>query len=286
MVLSLTYPIFHQEFPKGDILVHFYLFFSLIPSVNIFPSLKSFCLLMTLNFFIKVSSLADCIQLQSDLDSFYIKTQRIGLHLNLNKCHETLIHPYSVNSSCLKRVSCVKDLGFYLTPTLSFDHHINITIGKALKVLGFIKRNTAHFSSISCLRSLYYSLVRFILEYGIIVWHPYFAKDQLCIERVQNCFLSYASFVLKIVLPLHDYSPISACLDIPSLASRRCNADINFISSLLNDAIDSSNLLSSISFRVPAYSSREYSLFYVRTHHANFSHNHPIHRMLRLLNNF
>jgi len=60
-----------------------------------------------------------------------------------------LIHPYSLNGSPLERVFGVKDLGFYLTPTLSFDNHINKTIDRSLKVLGFMKRNTRLFTSIS-----------------------------------------------------------------------------------------------------------------------------------------
>lgn len=241
----------------------------------------------------KITSLSDCIKLQSDLDSFCLWTQRIGLTLNLNKCHlmsfcrkRTLfVHPYSLNGSILERVSCVKDLGFFLTPTLSFEHHINITVGRALKVLGFIKRNTSLFTSVTCLRSLYFSLVRSIVEYGIVVWYPYLAKDQLRIERVQNRFLSYAAFLLKIDHPTHDYSSVRSSLNIPTLASRRVDADFSFISSLLNGPTDAPDLLSSIYFRVPIHSSRNHSLFLVPSHRTNYSHNHPLHRMLRLLNN-
>jgi len=76
----------------------------------------------------------------------------------------------------------VKDLGIYLTPTLSFDHHINTIIGRALKILGFVKRNTANFTSSSCLRILYFSLVRSVLEYGVVIWHPYLARNELRLE--------------------------------------------------------------------------------------------------------
>lgn len=242
--------------------------------------------------YLKISSLSDCIQLQSDLDSFCKWTQRVGLNLNLNKCHfmcfsrkrVPFIHQYSLNGSPLKRVYDVKDLGFYLTPTLSFDNHINIIIGRALKVLGFIKRNTKLFTSVPCLRSLYFSLVRSILEYGIVVWQPYLARDQLRIERVQNRFLSYAAYIINISHPLHDYNLIRTSLNIPTLSSRRLDADIHFISSLLNGSIDAPDLLSSISFRVPVYPTRNHSLYYVPSHRTNYNHNHPIHRMLRLLN--
>ncbi|CAI6376041.1 unnamed protein product [Macrosiphum euphorbiae] len=80
-----------------------------------------------------------------------------------------IIHPYSLNGSTLKRVSTVKDLGFYLTPYLSFEHHIDVTVGRALKILGFLKRSTSLFTSATCIRSLYFSLVRSVLEYGSVV---------------------------------------------------------------------------------------------------------------------
>ena len=222
------------------------LFIIFINSINNYLSFSKVLLFADdIKIYSKVASISDCRQLQSDLDSFCLWTQRIGLTLNLNKCHSMTFHRkrkhiifnYSLNGSPLERVSYVKDLGIYLTPSLSFEQHINITVGRALKVLGFIKRNTSLFTSSTCLRSLYFSLVRSILEYGIVVWHPYLAKDQLRLERVQNRFLSYAAFLLKIVHPPHDYSSIRSSLNIPLLSSRRIEADLSFVTSLLNDQI-------------------------------------------------
>jgi len=88
------------------------------------------------------------------------------------------------------------DLAIYFTPSLDFNHHINITVCQELKILVFIKRNTKMFCSVHCLRTLNLSLVRPILEYGTIVWHQYLAKDQLRLQRAQNRFLSYIYFLL------------------------------------------------------------------------------------------
>ncbi|KAL4104516.1 hypothetical protein QTP88_019811 [Uroleucon formosanum] len=84
----------------------------------------------------KVTSISDCRQLQLDLDCFCLFTRRLGLTLNLNKCHsitfdrkrKPIIFIYSLNDSPLEHVSSVKDLGFYLAPSLSFEEHINITV--------------------------------------------------------------------------------------------------------------------------------------------------------------
>jgi len=51
--------------------------------------------------------------------------------------YDCVLHKYSFNVT-LDRVFLYKDLGIHYTPSLNFEHHINVTVGKALKVLGFI----------------------------------------------------------------------------------------------------------------------------------------------------
>lgn len=84
---------------------------------------------------------------------------------------------YSLNDISLQRVTLFKDLD------------INTTVSKFLKVMGFIKRNTSIFKSTNCFRIFYFTIVRSILEYGAIIWHPYLAKDVIRLERVQNLSL-------------------------------------------------------------------------------------------------
>jgi hypothetical protein len=239
--------------------------------------------------FHRIKAPEDCSLLQDELNQFSNWVARLGLSLNLSKCHvitfsrsRTPIHNnYHINGTPLQRVSSIKDLGIHYSSTLCFSHHIETTVGRALKVIGFIKRNTKHFSSANCLRSLYISLARSLLEYGVVIWHPYLAKDQLRLERVQNKFLAYAAFVLKLPDPCHDYSYIREVLNIQSLHSRRSNTDYNFIMALLNGLLDAPDILSDISFRVPSYNTRNQGQFYIPTHSTLYGHNNPIHRMLR-----
>jgi len=69
------------------------------------------------------------------------------------------------------------------------------------------------------------------------------------------------------------------------LSTRRQDADERFITSLLGGTIDAPDLLSKICFRIPSFFSRNHALFQVPTHSTLYGHNHPLHRMLRNLNN-
>jgi len=217
---------------------------------------------------LKSNDISSSLTLQHQLDEFALWAQRLSLSLNLAKYHiitfsrrhNPALYSYYINGSPLKRVYTIKDLGIYFSPSLDFSHHINVTTCKALKVLGFIKRNTKMFSSVRCLRTLSVSLVRPILEYGMIVWHPYLAKDQLRLERVQYRLLSYISFLLKIEHLQHDYSSVLLKLNISTLSSRRFDAaDFHFIQVLLDGSIDAPYVLSSINFRVSSYPSKHHT---------------------------
>jgi len=220
---------------------------------------------------------------------FYSWVERLGLKLNLDKCHimtftrkrQSITYPYSINDILLQRISLYNDLGIYYAPSLNFNHHINTTVSKALNVLGLIKHNT---SSANCLRTLYFSLVRPILEYGAIIWHPYLKKHQNRLELVQRRFFHHAANLIKKEHPLHDYSLIHSNLNIPLLSTRRSDADIKFISSIINGTLDAPEILSDINLSVPSYGSRKHNLYYVPQKSTNYGHNHPLHRMLRSLN--
>ncbi|KAE9542788.1 hypothetical protein AGLY_002699 [Aphis glycines] len=227
--------------------------------------------------------------LQDKLNKFSDWVARLGISLNLSKCQiitfsrfrTPILNNYHINGAPLHRVFSIKDLGIHYSSLLCFSRHIGITVGRALKVIGFIKRSTKHFSSANCLWSLYISLVRSLLEYGAVIWNPYLTRDQLRIERVQNKFLAYAAFILKLPDPCHDYTYSREVLSLPTLDSRRSLADQNFIMALLNGLLDAPDILSNISFKVPSHNTRNQEQFYIPVHSTTYGHNNPIHRMLR-----
>jgi len=212
----------------------------------------------------------------------------IGLSLNLNlsvlsfsRSRNPIISPYTICGSELEWVSLIKYLGIYYSFNLSSEHHIDFTVGSTLKVLGFIKRNTKLFSSVHSFRSLYIALVRFLLEYGVVVWPPYLAKDQLYVERIQNKCLSFVTYTLKMHLLNHDYSHIRCILNLPPLVDRHNHIDCTFINSLLNNSLDAPDLISQVSFKVPSHNTRNLTPFYIPSHFTFYNNNHPMHRMLR-----
>jgi hypothetical protein len=70
------------------------------------------------------------------------------------------------------------------------------------------------------------------------VWYQYLAKNQLRLDRVQNRFLAYVAFLLKIPHPQHDYTSISSTLNVPSLVSRLSDllSTISFVSLFIQPA--------------------------------------------------
>lgn len=116
----------------------------------------------------------DAVLLQEQLNMFvgWCDTNRMAL--NASKCsvisfsrkHTPFIYNYSLNGTCFKRDSVVKDLGVMLDSKLTYKDHISYVASKASAQLGFIFRMSKHFKDIHCLKALYCSVVRSILEYG------------------------------------------------------------------------------------------------------------------------
>lgn len=73
-----------------------------------------------------------------------------------------------------------------------------MVVNRALKILGFIIRNTKLFKSARCHYNLYFALICSLVEYGSVVWEPYLAKDPIRLERVQITFLINIDFKLNI----------------------------------------------------------------------------------------
>lgn len=172
-----------------------------------------------------------------------------------------------MNNTELNSISSIKNLGITLTHNLNFQEHIERTVKKSLRVLGYVKRHSSEFKNVDSLKLFYCVLVRCILEYRSPIWIPYTNSNIEIIEGVQKRFLSFAAYKSNTTINQHDYTSIRSLLKLPSLASRRDLADLY---KLINNHIDAPYLLEHISFNIPAYNNRTTPIFYLPSHSTNY----------------
>jgi hypothetical protein len=117
----------------------------------------------------------------------------------------------------LKVVHSVKDLGVNVSSDLSWNKHVGITVNKANKVLGIIKR-TVGTSNRQVFSTLYKSLVRPSLEYAVPVWCPHLTKNIHALEKVQR---RASRLALNQRRGEMSYEEICKKLGWPDLSARR-----------------------------------------------------------------
>ncbi|KAL0819973.1 hypothetical protein ABMA28_007970 [Loxostege sticticalis] len=119
-----------------------------------------------------IESMDDAVLLQKDIDSLSEWCDMNGMELNVKKCsfikftRKTNVLPtkYSVNGINLEEVQVIRDLGVLMDSKLTFVPHIDHTIKKASRAMGFLMRNAREFKHNSTKNLLYNSLVRSTLD--------------------------------------------------------------------------------------------------------------------------
>ena len=116
-----------------------------------------------------------------------------------------------------KDVDSFKDLGVVITKDLSWGNHVSMTVNKANKILGSIKRSVGT-ANVNVFSMLYKSLAWPILEYAAPVWCPYLTKDIHALESVQRRASRLALNQRKGDMPYEDRCQL---LKWPTLSNRR-----------------------------------------------------------------
>jgi hypothetical protein len=122
--------------------------------------------------FFPVRYFQDCLKIQSDLNSLAEWCETNAIELNVGKCKSitcsSLRHPtecsYMLGGIILDRVDFINDLGVIMGTKVSFNGLIDVTVGRALAILGFMKKLSYEFRDPYILKTLYVSLVRPKLE--------------------------------------------------------------------------------------------------------------------------
>lgn len=161
---------------------------------------------MLIDIFI-IKSSADSLIPLSDLDKFITWSQQNRLPLNINKCNvitfsrleNVITYDYTINNYIISCVTSVKDLGIFIDCNMFFSLHINTIIKKAFKLLGFINRNTKiHFKNVNAFKILFFSFIRFYLEFGSTGCSLNYFNYKNIIENVQYKFFKLLGYTFLI----------------------------------------------------------------------------------------
>jgi hypothetical protein len=160
---------------------------------------------------------------------------------------------------------------------MNFNAHINETINKALKLLGFILRISKPFRSPDVLKVLYFSYVRSLVEYASVVWNPQYVTYINRLEAVQKRFRKHVTFKTY-CYDLSNSTSTAATFMVPSLESRRSLSDQYFLFKIINGFVDSPNLLERVGFHCPTRFTRNQTLYHISRSGSNYAQNSFIRR--------
>ena len=129
-----------------------------------------------------------------------------------------------------------------------------------------------------CLRALYFSLVRSVLESCVIVWSPYAELWIRNIESVQSRFIRFALRFLPWCnrMELPPYKKRCCLLGMDTLAKRRKIFGVVMVGKLLTGLIDAPCILSQININAPARNFRSADILRLDFQHTVYGQNEPI----------
>ena len=153
--------------------------------------------------------------------------------LTLTRVHNPIDFTYTMNGIDLEKVTCFKDLGVTVDPTLSFKEHITSMTGSASKVCGIIKRSIGFKAPTSVKLQLYISLCRSKLENCSQLWSPQTKSNVLSIESVQRKMTKYITYYSDLT-----YTERCFVLKLFPLSFRRMIADLVFLYQCIHRTID------------------------------------------------
>jgi hypothetical protein len=251
------------------------------------------CLLYAddLKVFSTIERLKNSEVLQRDLDTISQWCVSNRMFLNVEKCFvvtftrkvNKLNFQYTINGQALKRHDQAKDLGITFDSKLYFKMHYNSIHAKASQLLGFVLRVTKDFKNINSVIYLFNCLVRSNLEYGSIIWSPFYEVHSKRIESVQSKFVRCLSHRWGLYRKLTSYSERLTYFNMRTLETRRQLSDLMCLFKIVNYYIDSPSLISLINFNT-YHKTRNPRLFSLQVFRNNTSFFNPLIRMCRLYN--
>ena len=176
--------------PQGPLL--FLAFINDLPDVTKHSDARLYaddCLL-----YLRISSKQDSAFLQQDLSALEKWETTWHMQFHPQKCTVIRINPnrrrlintsYQIHGHTLEVVDSSKYLGVTISEDLSWRKHIDDTVNKANKTLGYVWRNLSDCSA-PVKSAAYTTMVRPRLEYSCTVWDPHHNRDIHNLEHVQR----------------------------------------------------------------------------------------------------
>lgn len=244
-----------------------------------------------------INNVSDAINMQQDINRLSVWCNNNNLKLNCLKCYSitfsrkvnNINFDYIIDGNILENVKQISDLGIIIDHKLSFIPHTDYVITKALKLLGFIIRNTKEFKKSSTKLTLFNSLIRSRLEYCSVAWNPYYQVHKSRIERVQKKFLRHVAYKENILKEINNYNDLLKRYKTLSLSNRREMMDLCFLHKIINGDIDCPNLLNRIRLSIPKQNARSLikskQTFRARICKSNLGSAAPLNRIVISYNN-
>ena len=179
--------------------------------------------------------------LQAAADQAANWSRQNGMSLNPEKTKELYINfsrgdtnapPLEMDSKKIKRVVRTKLLGVTINNTLTWNEHVTNICAKASKRIHYLTQLKRAGVSQSDLIQIYKSVVRPVMEYASIVWHPGLPKylsDEL--ENVQRR-------AVRVISPSLSYNEFLATTGLPTLSQRRQDSCKQYFSDMEKRTIE------------------------------------------------
>ena len=127
-------------------------------------------------------------KMQLDVTNLENWSAKWQLPFNATKCkvmhlgYNNPKHQYVLNNHTQEITTCEKDLGVHVDENLKFHKHTAAATKMANRVLGVIKK-AYKTREVRTITMLYKSMVRPHLEYGNLIWGPFFKKDMKSVKK-------------------------------------------------------------------------------------------------------
>ena len=229
----------------------------------------------------QISSSADSVNLQKDLDTLQDWEAKWLMRFNASKCQVLQITnkrkpipaTYTIHGQVLEVVDSAKYLGVHLDTHLNFNTHVDAITKRVNGTRAFLSCNLSHCSQ-KVKEAAYTMFVHISVDFASSAWDPHTRRNIQKLEQVQR---SAARFVVGDYQRTSNVSDMISSLNWPSLQDRRLNSRLVMLYNIYYNLVDidwkkyltlhsSTTRGHSSRFFIPHTSSSAYtSLFFPRT---------------------